>query len=65
MSALRIDLLKAVVDARLEENAALNFLQDRGAISDLCMSLADVAEADCPKAIEVLRMVRRRASKKL
>ena len=51
-----IDLLKAVVDSGLTENAALDLLQDAGVISDLCLKLSDVSEADAPKAVGVLRL---------
>jgi hypothetical protein len=32
----------------------MNLLQDQGVISDNCISLADVADADVPKAIAFL-----------
>ena len=51
---MKMELYRTVVAAKLSENDALNLLQDRGAISDLCLKLADVAEADCPRAVAVL-----------
>ena len=58
---MKTELLKA---AKLSENEALDLLQEAGAISDLCLKLADVAEADCSKAIDVLLLHMRRAKMK-
>jgi len=38
----------------LEEVETLNKLQDFGKVSDLCVTAADVAEADCKRAIAFL-----------
>lgn len=54
------ELIKAVLAAHLSQNEALNLLQEHGACSDLCLSMADVAEADVPRAIDVLRDEMRR-----
>ena len=51
---MRLELYRTVVASKLSENDALNLLQDRGAVSDLCIALKDVAEADCPRAVAVL-----------
>ena len=51
----RIELLKAVVAAGLTEPQALDLLQlEHGTVSDLCTSLAQVADADCVRAIAVI-----------
>lgn len=48
------DLRKAIFDCGMSEVDAMNLLQDQGVISDLCVWVADVAEADIPKAIHLL-----------
>lgn len=57
---MKAELLKAVLVARLSDQQALDLLQEHGAVSDLCLTLADVAEADCGRAIDVLRDEMRR-----
>ena len=57
---MKTELVKAVLACRLSENDALNLLQDRGVVSDLCLKLADVAEQDCPRAVGVLLLEMRR-----
>lgn len=51
---MKNELIKAVLASRLSQNDALNLLQDHGAVSDLCLTIQDVAEADCPRAVAVL-----------
>lgn len=51
---MKTELYRAIVASKLSESDALNLLQDRGAISDLCITLKDVPEADCPRAVAVL-----------
>lgn len=51
----KLELLKSVVRAGLDESQALDLLQlDHGVVSDLCTGLSQVADDDCPRAIEVL-----------
>lgn len=40
-----------IADNALSPDAAMNALQDAGIISDLCVTPADVANADCFPAI--------------
>lgn len=51
---MKLELYRTVVASKLIGNDALNLLQDRGAVSDLCLKLSDVAEQDCPRAVAVL-----------
>ena len=44
-----------IADNALDPKAAMNFLQDAGIISDLCVTPADVANADCANAIVALK----------
>lgn len=41
---------KAAFDRNLSEIKAMNLLQDQGIISDLCVWITDIAEADCDRA---------------
>lgn len=43
-----------IADNALDPKAAMNFLQDAGIISDLCVTPADVANADCANAVAAL-----------
>ena len=54
-----IELFKAVRDARLTEQRALDIMQEAGAISDLCLRLADAAESDCAKGIAAIQEYQR------
>lgn len=40
---------------KVNEVAAMNMLQDRGVISDLCVTAHDVADVDCHTAIEAVQ----------
>jgi hypothetical protein len=46
-----------IIENKLDETKAMNVLQDRGIISDNCIDVKDVAEADCERAIAVLEKV--------
>ena len=48
-------LARFILDNHLDETKAMNFLQGEGLISDLCVWSKDVAEVDCPRAIEALK----------
>jgi hypothetical protein len=54
MNALRAYILRyhGTKDAAI--NKVLNTLQENGIISDECITLADVAEADCARAVDFL-----------
>jgi len=56
---MKTALLKAVVELKLTENEALDWLQECGVISDLCLRLVDVADADMANAIDALALYRR------
>lgn len=47
-------ILKAAYENKLSELQAMNLLQDRGIISDLCVWIADIAKEDAELAIKFL-----------
>ena len=51
----QIDLWKAVRAAKLSANTALDIMQEAGAVSDLCVTLSDVAPADCEAGIRAIQ----------
>tara|TARA_R110000868_G_scaffold86512_6_gene242652 strand:- start:102 stop:299 length:198 start_codon:yes stop_codon:yes gene_type:complete len=44
-------------------SVGMNELNDRGLISDLCVHLSDVAEADCINSVRALRKTRTQTNK--
>lgn len=46
----------AIQEQGLDGNSVLDALQDAGVISDLCLSPADIALLDIPRALDILVM---------
>jgi hypothetical protein len=58
VEAASVNLLEQFINDSGDWDAipAMNLLQDQGVISDNCISLADVADADAPAAIAFLEL---------
>lgn len=55
MEKYHADILKAAYENNMSEAIAMNILQDAGVISDNCVWVKDIAEADAPAAIKFLQ----------
>lgn len=51
----QIDLWKLVSSLKLSANTALDIMQEAGAVSDLCLKLADVAPSDVEAGIVAIQ----------
>jgi hypothetical protein len=49
------ELMALVMEKGMDDCEAMNLLQGAGVVSDECVFLSDVAEADCGRAVEWLR----------
>jgi hypothetical protein len=63
MTLMQWELYDELMKFNLGIREGMNRLNDRGLISDLCVHLSDVAEADCIKSVRTLRKIRTQTKK--
>lgn len=53
---INVTLISVINEFKMTELAAMNLLQDNGIISDLCLTVGDVATEDTQKAVKYLKL---------
>lgn len=63
MTLMQWELHDELMKFNLGISEGMNRLNDRGLISDQCVHLSDVAEADCINSVRTLRKIRTQTKK--